>query len=100
MPECRSRGATRTERSAFTIPRSPSVIAGVRSSAMSESKTIAASARRSSARIHSATARLAASSSPSTSTRTFTGSDPSRAIAQATCSSGRKLPLSSEAPRA
>ena len=41
-----------------------------------------------------------ASSSPSTSTRTWTGSSPARASAHAACSSGRKLPLSSAAPRA
>jgi hypothetical protein len=76
------------------------VIAGVCSSTIPESKTIAQSAPRSSARTHSATDSPPASSSPSTSTRTLTGSPPSLAIAQATCSSGRKLPLSSDAPRA
>ena len=82
------------------MPRRPSVSAGVSSSTMPESKTIAQSAPRVSERIHSATAPLLASSSPSTSTRTFTGSVPAAASSQATCSSGRKLPLSSAAPRA
>ncbi len=99
-PECRLRGAVRTVTSTSTMPRSPTVTAGVSGSGMPLSNTIATSAPRSSARTHSATASPARSSSPSTSTRTCTGSVPSRAIAQATCSSGRKLPLSSAAPRA
>ena len=61
---------------AITRPRRPTVIAGVRSSTMPESNTIAASAPRSSARIHSAMLSLPASSSPSTTTRTLTGSSP------------------------
>ena len=59
-----------------------------------------ASAPRSSASTHSPTSSEPVSSAPSISTRTWTGSSPASAIAQATCSSGRKLPLSSEAPRA
>ena len=85
---------------AMARPRSPTVIAGVRSSAMPESNTIAASAPRSSARIHSAMLSLPASSSPSTTTRTSTGSSPAFASSQAAHSSGQKLPLSSPAPRA
>ena len=53
MPECRSRAPVRTSICAIAMPRSPSVIAGVCSSTMPESKTIAASAPRSSPRIHS-----------------------------------------------
>jgi hypothetical protein len=84
----------------MTAPRSPIVMAGVRSSAMPESNTTAQSAPRASVRIHSETAALPASSSPSTTTRTFTGRAPARDSSHATCSSGRKLPLSSAAPRA
>ena len=100
MPECTSRSPTRTVIEACTNPRPPTVIAGVRSSAISESNTIAQSASSSPARRRSSTERLPISSSPSTRKRTFTGSSPSRASSQATCSSGRKLPLSSAAPRA
>ena len=84
----------------MTSPRSPMVIAGVCSSTIPESKTIAQSAPRSSARTQCATASPPVSSSPSTSTRTLTGRAPAAACAHATCSSGRKLPLSSDAPRA
>ena len=90
----------RTSICAIAIPRSPTVIAGVCASTMPESNTIAASAPRSSARIHSVMLSEPASSSPSTTTRTLTGSSPSLASAQAACRSGQKLPLSSEAPRA
>ena len=82
------------------MPRRPTVTVGTSGSSPPASKTIAASAPRSSARSQRATDSPPTSSSPSTSTRTFTGSAPSRASAQATCSSGRKLPLSSDAPRA
>jgi hypothetical protein len=68
--------------------------------AIPESKTTAASAPRSSPRIHSVTSPEPASSSPSTRTRTLTGSSPARESPSAACSSGQKLPLSSDAPRA
>ena len=64
-------------------------IAGVRSSAISESNTIAQSAPSSASRSHFRTEGLPISSSPSTRKRTFTGSSPARASSQATCSSGR-----------
>jgi hypothetical protein len=76
------------------------VRAGVSASSIAESKTIAQSAPRSSASTHSLTSVAPVSSPPSISTRTLTGSSPASAIAQATCSNGRKLPLSSHAPRA
>jgi hypothetical protein len=90
----------RTSICAIDMPRRPTVIAGVCSSTMPESNTIAASAPRSSARIHSVIVSLPASSSPSTTTRTLTGSSPALARSQAAFSSGQKLPLSSAAPRA
>ena len=62
------------------MPRSPIVIAGVCSSTIPESKTIAQSAPRSSARTQCATASPPVSSSPSTSTRTLTGSVPGRRL--------------------
>ena len=99
-PNARSASPVRTSRWAKTMPRVASVSAGVSASTMPESKTITASAPRSSARTHSPTSSEPVSSAPSISTRTWTGSSPASAISQATCSSGRKLPLSSVAPRA
>ena len=100
MPEWAGRSPVRTVRWANTIPRVATVRAGVSASSASASKAIAQSAPRSSAATQSLTSSLPVSSAPSISTRTFTGSSPASAIAHATCSSGRKLPLSSQAPRA
>ncbi len=83
-----------------TRPRVATVIAGVRSSTMPESNTKAQSAPRSSSRIHRSADADPISSSPSTQKRTFTGSSPARAKSHPACSSGRKFPLSSAAPRA
>ena len=82
------------------MPRVATVRAGVSASSIAESNTIAQSAPRSSASTHRLTSSPPVSSAPSISTRTLSGSSPASAIAQATCSSGRKLPLSSQAPRA
>ena len=79
----------RTSIRAIAIPRSPTVMAGVASSIMPESNTIAASAPRSSARIHSVMVSEPASSSPSTTTRTSTGNSPARAISHAAYRSGQ-----------
>ena len=100
MPEWAVWVPVRTSTWANTMPRVASVSAGVSASTMPLSKTITASAPRASWRTHSPTSSEPVSSAPSISTRTWTGSSPAFAIAQATCSSGKKLPLSSVAPRA
>ena len=90
----------RTATETPTRPRVATVIMGVRSFTMPESNTSAQSAPRSSSRIHRSADADPISSSPSTQKRTFTGSSPARASSHPTWRSGRKLPLSSAAPRA
>ncbi len=100
IPECMSRSATVTVTRAWMIPRVPTVIAGCAGSRLPESKTMQASAPRSSASIHRITGSLPASSSPSIRKRTWTGSSRASCISQATWINGHMLPLSSDAPRA
>ena len=85
---------------AKTIPRVAVVSAGVSASTIPLSNTITASAPRASAITQSPTSAEPVSSAPSISTRMLTGRSAVEASLQATCSSGRKLPLSSVAPRA
>ena len=88
--------------SAHTIPRVATVSAGVVRSSVPASNTIAAvgAALVGPASSDRAGCRRSLSSSPSISTRTCTGSAPASANPHATSRSGRKLPLSSDAPRA
>jgi hypothetical protein len=98
--ECRSRTPVRTSICAIARPRSPTVIAGravVGHAGVEHDRRVGA------ALVGADPLRDAlepASSSPSTTTRTLTGSSPRSPSAQAACSSGQKLPLSSPAPRA